>query len=607
MPPVLPLTPVPNLATTPLQPPKKLPYNLRLRTSRPHYAAPITHSETGKSMEYKDLIADPSTHATWLRSAANEFGRLAQGLSDNRIEPTNTIFFIPRSKVPKDKRPTYARFVCSYRPQKAEPYRTCITIGGNLIDYTGNLSMKVADMTTFKILVNSTLSTPGARWLGLDVKNYYLGTPMPDYEYMFIPITSIPNEIITHYKLHDIVHNGKVYMEIRRGMYGLPQAGILAEKQLICFLGRYGYAPVHHTPGLWRHTWRPISFCLVVDDFGVKYIGKEHTDHLIQCLRNHYQEIDIDWNGNRFCGVHLDWDYNQRTCSLSMPSYVTNALHKFQHPTPQKTQDSPYPATAKQYGVKVQLTNPIDTTARLPPHEIKRLQQIIGTFLFYARAVDPTLLTALSELSSAQATATAATKRACHQFLDYCASHPASTIRYHASDMVLKLHSNSSYLNAVGARSRQGRHFFLGNKSDPDILNGAILHLAAIMKMVLSSTAEAEFGALFHNTKEATPLRTTLKELGHPQPPTPVLVDNSTAVGLANDTVTQRRSRAIDMRFFWVRDRVDQNQFHVYWAPAHLNLADYFTKHHTPSHHRKMRKYFIYTTASPKFLPTAPT
>ena len=107
--------------------------------------------------------------------------------------------------------------------------------------------------------------------------------------------------------------------------------------------------------------------------------------------------------------------------------------------------------------------------------------------------------------------------------------------------MVLKLHSDSSYLNAVGARSQQGGHFFLGNKSDPEILNGAILHLAAIMKMVLSSAAEAEFGALFHKTKEATPLRTTLVEPGHPQPPTPILVENSTAVGLANVTVTQRR------------------------------------------------------------------
>ena len=104
------------------------------------------------------------------------------------------------------------------------------------INYPGNLSMKVADMTTFKILVNSTLSTPGPRWLGLDIKNYYLGTPMDDYEYMFIPINSIPHEIIAHYKLRDIDHNSKVYMEICRGMYGLPQAGILAEKQLLHFL-----------------------------------------------------------------------------------------------------------------------------------------------------------------------------------------------------------------------------------------------------------------------------------------------------------------------------------------------------------------------------------
>ena len=124
--------------------------------------------------------------------------------------------------------------------------------------------------------------------------------------------------------------------------------------------------------------------------------------------------------------------------------------------------------------------------------------------------------------------------------------------------MVLKLHSDSSYLNAIGACSQQGGHFYLGNKTDPDILNGAILNLAAIMKMVLSSAAEAEFSALFHNTKEVTLLCTTLKELGHPQPPTPTLVDNSTAVGLANDTVTQCQSRTINMRFYWVCNCINQ-------------------------------------------------
>ena len=127
------------------------------------------------------------------------------------------------------------------------------------------------------------------------------------------------------------------------------------------------------------------------------------------------------------------------------------------------------------------------------------------------------------------------------------------------------------------------------------------------MKMVLSSAAEAEFGALFHNTKEVTLVHTTLEELSHPQPPTPTLINNSTAVGLANDTVTQCRSHAIDMHFYWVCDCINQKQFHMYWAPAHLNFADYFTKHLTQSHHQTMCKYFVYTTASPKYLPSVPT
>ena len=126
-------------------------------------------------------------------------------------------------------------------------------------------------------------------------------------------------------------------------MYGLPQAGILAEKQLIRFLGSYGYSPVPHTPGLWHHQWRPITFCLVVDDFGIKYISKEHADHLIQCLQNHYQEDEINWAGKQFCGIHLNWDYANCTCDLSMPGYVEHALHKFQHPTPKNHRIAPIP------------------------------------------------------------------------------------------------------------------------------------------------------------------------------------------------------------------------------------------------------------------------
>ena len=235
----------PDFPTNISSPPVPQPYYklLQCLPTTP-YATPVTHADTGTSMEYCDLIMDPTTKDIWLHSAANEFGCLAQGLPDKHVDHTNAIFFIPINKVPPNKRPTYACFVCSYYLQKAEPHHTHLTVGGNLIDYPGNLSMKVADMTTFKILVNSTLSTPGACWLGLNIKNYYLGTPMDHYEYMFIPINLIPPEIIDSYNLHKTAHKGKVYVEICHGMYGLPQSGILAEKQLICFLGNYGYCPV---------------------------------------------------------------------------------------------------------------------------------------------------------------------------------------------------------------------------------------------------------------------------------------------------------------------------------------------------------------------------
>jgi hypothetical protein len=113
------------------------------------------------------------------------------------------------------------------------------------------------------------------------------------------------------------------------------------------------------------------------------------------------------------------------------------------------------------------------------------------------------------------------------------------------------------------------------------------------MSVVLSSATEAELGALFYNAKDATAFRVTLDELGHIQPPTPIQTDNACASGIANETIKQRRSKAIDMRFYWVKDRVEQKQFIIYWRPGLTNLVDYFSKHHSPAHHRKMRSHYL--------------
>ena len=434
----------------------------------------------------------------------------------------------------------------------------------------------------------------------MDVKNFYLNTPMPRYEYMKIPIALIPDEVIMAYNLQPLIHNGYIYIEIQKGMYGLPQAGLLANQLLAKRLAEFGYYQVQHTHGLWKHTWRPIQFTLVVDDFGVEYVGKEHADHLISALRAHYP-VSIDWEGKLYCGMTLEWDYNKRTVDISMPNYIKNVLDKFKHPTPLRPENAPHKPVTVHYGRKIQLTEVPSTAAPLNKDQIKRLQQIIGSILYYARAVDNTMLMTLSTLASAQANATEDTAKALTQFLNYCATHPEATIRYLASDMILHVHSDASYLSEPKARSRAGGHFFLANtpsKGQHVLNNGAIHNIATIIRNVMASAAEAELAALFTAAKEATVIRTTLDELGYPQPPTPIQVDNSTADGIANETVKQQRSKAIDMRFYWVRDRIAQNQFHVYWAPGKTNLADYFTKHHSAKHHQDVRKFYLHTSDS---------
>jgi hypothetical protein len=109
------------------------------------------------------------------------------------------------------------------------------------------------------------------------------------------------------------------------------------------------------------------------------------------------------------------------------------------------------------------------------------------------------------------------------------------------------------------------------------------------MHEIVSSTAEAELGALFHSGKEACSIQITLEEMGHPQPPTPIGADNNTAAGTANDSIKQKRSKAMDMCFHWMRDRVRQGQFHITWHKGSLNKADHFSKHHPTARHRDLQ------------------
>jgi hypothetical protein len=115
---------------------------------------------------------------------------------------------------------------------------------------------------------------------------------------------------------------------------------------------------------------------------------------------------------------------------------------------------------------------------------------------------------------------------------------------------------------------------------------------------VVASTAESEVGACFQNAQSGAPLRVTLAELGHIQPPTPLRTDNSTAFGILNETIKQKISKAMDMRYHWLTDRVRQKQFDVYWRPGRENLGDYHTKHHSAQHHKYTRGLILHQANS---------
>jgi hypothetical protein len=372
-------------------------------------------------------------------------------------------------------------------------------------------------------------------------------------------------------------------------MYGLKQAGLLAGQLLQTRLARFGYYPARHTQGLWLHKTRPISFTLVVDDFAVKYVGKQHAEHLRDALLRTY-ELTTDWTATIYSGMTLKWDYKNRTCDISMPGYVSNVLSKFQHDSPKHPHHTPSQYVTTVYGAKTQYAK-TDETPPLMAQQCLKIQKVTGSVLCYARAVDPTVLMPLNDIATEQTKAMKKMQAATNQLLDYLATHPDATIRYHASDMILHIHSDASYLSVSNARSRLGGLLLLGNKPpEQDTLNGSILNVASVIKNVVASAAESEVGACFHNAQSGNPLRITLTELGHTQPPTPLHTNNSTVFGISNETIKQKRSKAMDMRYHWLTYRVHQKQFDVYWRPGRENLGDYHTKHPSAQHHRDMRQ-----------------
>jgi hypothetical protein len=235
------------------------------------------------------------------------------------------------------------------------------------------------------------------------------------------------------------------------------------------------------------------------------------------------------------------------------------------------------------YGATKQYAETIDTSPPLSKEDKKYVQEVVGTFLYYARCLDSTNLTALGSIATQQANPTKNTMIKVKQFLDYASTRPNAIVTYQASDMVLAAHSDASYLSEANARSQAGGHFFMSSDTPCPHNNGAVLTIAQIIKAVKSLAAEAKIGAFYINCREAVPAHHTLEFLGHPQPPTPIQTDNTMALGVVNNNV-MKKLNAMDMKYHWLWDRISQKQFRHYWAPGNKNKGNYITKHHASIH-----------------------
>jgi hypothetical protein len=146
-----------------------------------------------------------------------------------------------------------------------------------------------------------------------------------------------------------------------------------------------------------------------VDNFAVKYVGKQHEAHLRDALLRSY-ELTTDWEGKIYSGMNLKWDYKNRTCDISMPGYIANVLSKLQHNTPKHPQHTPSRYVMPVYGAKTQYTTQ-DETPPLTPKQCLNIQKVTGSVLYYAISVEQTVLMPLNDITNEQKIATGKHKR----------------------------------------------------------------------------------------------------------------------------------------------------------------------------------------------------
>lgn len=501
----------------------------------------------------------------------------------NKDRSLATMYPIYPHDIPQSHKDTIMGIAAVYKKKStttATTYRARWAANSSRHEYLGPTSSRVAESATVHMLLNAVISED-AEFATIDIKDFYLGTMLDHLVYLKINKEMFSPAVTEEFELSKFIQDNKwIYFAVQRTIYGLPQAGKIAQDKLVTVLQTGGYTETR-TPGLFRHTQRSTTFVLIVDDFGIKYKTQDDLDHLMATLRKAYT-ISIDATGSQILGYTIQRDRIARTLTLSMPEAIPRIIAKYrptwEHENIRGAQ-SPGIYAAPIFGTTPTTPESDNEPTPLSPDEIHEIQRVLGSCQYIALSIMPSIQTACGEIASEVNKATTKTQAKIDRLLRYMAAYPNPTRVYHASEMVLTIQSDTSHDSRPGSKDVVGGVFYLGFKNNPYKVNAPFATISKQLQWVVNSAAESEYSGLFFNGQQGYNFRETLQDLGFPQTnPTIILCDNTTAIGLATQTVKPKKAKYFDRRWNWIQEAVKRKFFNIQKIDGKVNIADFFTK-----------------------------
>ena len=462
-----------------------------------------------------------------------------------------------------------------------EKCRTRLTADSSSNKYLkGSTTAYTADLESIKIMLNMIASNKNLRGSKADIGNFFPVTPLGngDKEYMALPIKLMPPEAIAKYGLDKLVVNGMVMVENFNAVYGMRQSGKIAGDAVEAHMLKCGWASEPATPCIYVNKAVPNVFVArIVDDFYVTHEKDEEMLNFVDMLKELYETVVYELDCKQFCGLDIEvknHGTDQKEVHVSIKGYVEEAILELGYTPSAKPQDSPGAWTKPKYGYTEQSETIFDSPL-LDAKDKLWVQTAVGKALFYARAVDVSIIFACNNIATLGFNEAA--MKATKHMLDYLATHSTATVVYKKSQMLLKCYSDASFDSVPGSRSRYSGIMYFGNKDDSTI-NGAIHAYSKVFKTIYTSAAAVEYGSLFELGRGAEVIGESCRVFKVEQFCTPLWTDNTTAIKLAKNESKGKRSKTMARQHNWLAQQVKFGRFTVHWESGKTLIADPLTK-----------------------------